>query len=711
MSATLKWPTGGSLRAFGVGLGLLIAGLGVCVAAFVITTRAPVVAPLDVSQTVVDRDGRLLRAYTTTSGRWRLPTKTNDVSPRYLAMLRAFEDRRFETHVGVDVRALGRAVAQRLWNGRVISGGSTLTMQVVRLMTGEHHRSIAGKLRQIAQAIQLERRLTKAEILERYLHLAPFGGNIEGVRAASLSYFGREPSRLSIAEAALLVALPQSPERRRPDRSAAAAQSARNHVIDIAVTRGVISKAEATRAKQQPVPRRRIAFPMLAPHVADALKAATPEARVLRTTLDRRVQARLEALAKTSAQRHDPRVSVAILAADHTTGEIVARVGSRAFLDAVSLGAVDMSRAIRSPGSTLKPLIYALGMDRGVIHSDTLINDLPTRFGAYAPRNFSDEYRGTVTIREALAASLNIPAVKVLDAIGPGHLVGRMTRSGLATKLPDGVAPNLAVGLGGIGIDLHNLVALYSALASDGVPVALCVTPQRTCSNDATQKTPERLVSADAAHAITAILRDAPPPPNARTGRVAFKTGTSYGHRDAWAVGYDGRHVIGVWIGRADASATPGLIGRTAASPILFDAFHAVAAKRTPFSPTVQKQRRFAAGDLPPPLKRFDADRNANVSAGFIDPPVRIVFPPDRSELAVVGPGTNGGGVVVLKAEGGRLPLTWLADGAPIAQGARGGRARVGRQIIFTPPTSGFVQLTVVDADGRVARSTVRISE
>ncbi|MEM1306624.1 MAG: penicillin-binding protein 1C, partial [Pseudomonadota bacterium] len=565
------------------------AALSVSIGVIAIQIALVRVAPLplamttDVSPTVVDRNGKLLRAYTTAEGRWRLPVTADDVDARYLDLLLAFEDRRFDAHDGVDRLSVVRALFQAVRHRRLVSGASTLTMQVARLIAQRHDRTLRGKLTQMAWALDLERRMSKRAILNLYLRLAPFGGNIEGVRAASLSYFGREPARLSIAEAALLVALPQSPERRRPDRFAERALTARNHVIDVAVHRGIITAQDGARAKRQAVPNRRRMFPMIAPHVADEVRTAQPSTRHHPTTLDAALQMSLERLAKTAAQRTGDKLSIAILAADHSTGEIRARVGSPGLFAHTRHGAIDMSRAIRSPGSTLKPLVYGLGFDRGLIAPETLIDDRPTRFGTYAPQNFGGDFHGTVTVREALARSLNIPAVKVLDRIGPGHLVGRMARAGLTTHLPTGVRPSLAVALGGIGMDLHGLVALYAGLAREGQPVRLTLhrgDARGTAMTAAKQRAPARLLSRKAAVALRRILLTAPPPPNARAGEVAFKTGTSYGHRDAWAIGFDGRHVVGVWIGRADATAVPGLLGRTAAAPVLFDAFKRISPRR-----------------------------------------------------------------------------------------------------------------------------------
>ncbi len=337
----------------------------------------PLLEAQDLSITVVDRNDRLLRPFTTSDGRWRLPVGLDDVDPRYVQMLFAFEDRRFYEHGGVDLAAIARAGLQMATNGRIVSGASTLTMQVARLIDQRHEKTAGGKVRQIARALQLEAMLSKREILDLYLLLAPFGGNIEGVRAASLAYFGKEPKRLSVGQAALLVALPQSPEMRRPDRYSSRAKDARDRVLDICVAQGVISKAEADRAKSERVPDRRLAFPMLAPHLSEQEVSARPDVRTHRLTLDYDKQAALETLARDQTKLTGAKLSSAILAIDHATGEVIAHVGASDYLDQGRFGAIDMTAAVRSPGSTLKPFVYGLAFEAGLAHPETLIEDRP----------------------------------------------------------------------------------------------------------------------------------------------------------------------------------------------------------------------------------------------------------------------------------------------------------------------------------------------
>ncbi len=642
----------------------------------------------------------LLRAYTASDGRWRLPAGRADVDPLYLKMLMAFEDRRFRWHVGVDPVAVARAGAQAVRYGRLVSGSSTLTMQVARLLDGLHEKTARGKGRQMLRALALERHLSKDEILDLYLRLAPFGGNVEGVRAASLAYFGKEPKRLSAGEAALLVAIPQSPEARRPDKATDAARRARDRVLAQAVARGVITRSDADQARREAVPSARREFPKLAAHLADAEIALHPTRGRHHLTLDARAQRQLEAVAREHAHALGQGLSAAIVAVEHHSGRVVGYVGSSGLLDEARAGAVDMARAVRSPGSTLKPLIYGLAFESGIAHPETQIEDRPQRFGSYVPKNFDNDWHGTVSVREALAQSLNIPAVAVLDRLGPQKLFGRMQQAALSPVLPEDAEPSLAIALGGLGLRLIDLAQLYAGIARGGDVVPL------TWRRDAAEAPviSGRLLTAAAAWQITDILKHAPPPALAKPGQIAFKTGTSYGYRDAWSVGFDGKHTIAVWVGRADGAAVPNLNGRQSAAPMLFDAFQRLSERRTPLPPMPHGVLKVSAGQpLPAPLKYFGERSELTVpasSAAFRDPPVKIASPPDRAEVDADTVQLDG---LVVKVHGGAMPLTWLVDGAPFAT------ARTSREVTIPSPGRGFTRVTVIDAQGRVDRIVVRI--
>jgi len=650
----------------------------------------PLGKDLETSHVVLDREGKLLRAYATTEGRWRLPATEKNVDPRFLKLLFAYEDKRFSEHHGVDLLALGRAALQFTSSGHIVSGGSTITMQVARLLEPREHRSLGAKLRQITRALELEQALSKNEILSLYLTLAPYGGNLEGIRAAALAYFGKEPRKLSLAEAALLVALPQSPELRRPDRFPDAAQAARDRVLDRAAAAGVVPRDEIARAKLASVPRERKPLPVLAPHAADQVVAAEPDRRMHRLTIDAGLQKTLQELARERAQALGPQISVAILAVDNESGEVRARVASADYFDERRAGQVDMTQALRSPGSTLKPFIYGMGFEDGLLHPETLIDDKPARYGSYTPENFDLTFQGTVTVRRALQMSLNVPAIAVLGRVGVNRLSARLTQTGAALVLPKGEAPGLAMGLGGVGIKLSDLVMLYTGLARLGSAVPLIEREGEVAQN------PRRLLDPVAAWYVGNVLIGAPPPDNAPPGRIAFKTGTSYGYRDAWAIGFDGRMTIGVWVGRADGTPVPGLVGRAAAAPILFDAF-ARSGNAPALLAHAPKGAVFAAtSKLPPPLQHFSADGGLAAS----EPP-RIMFPPDgaRIELAKGAAPEP----VVLKIAGGAAPLTVMVNGVPLSD--QGGR----RTLFFAPDGPGFVRLTVMDARGATDSVSVRL--
>ncbi len=648
------------------------------------------------STIVLDRNDRLLRAYTMPDGRWRLPLAEGEriVDPRFVEMLIAYEDRRFRDHAGVDPLAVLRAAGQWLANGRVVSGASTLTMQVARLVEPRTERSLSAKWRQMLRALALERSMSKDEILRLYLALAPFGGNLEGVRSASLAWFGREPARLSPAEAALLVALPQAPEARRPDRAPLAALAARDRVLARAARAGLVDGADLRLALAEPAPAARRPFPLGAPHLADQAVAQEPTAARHRLTLDLALQERMEALAAERIGTLGPALSMAIVVIDHRALELRASVGGPRFLDPERAGALDLTRALRSPGSALKPFIYALAFDEGLAHPQTLLEDRPARHGAYAPENFDLGNQGLVSARKALQLSLNVPAVDLLAHVGPQRLVTRLRAMGAEPVLPAGEVPGLAVALGGIGITPLDLAHLYATLARGGETTGL------RWRDGEPEGPARRLVGPVAAWYLGDVLRGAPPPPNAVAGRIAFKTGTSYGYRDAWAVGFDARHTIAIWIGRPDNGPVPGLTGRLSAAPLLFDAFARIGLEPDT-TPAPRDALTGTNATLPPPLRHL-RDDIAKV-AGPIGAALRIHFPPADARLDLAASRAGGSDEIVLRAQGGTPPFIWLVDGKPIAE------PELRRQTPWRPAGTGFSEITVVDGTGETDRVRVRL--
>ncbi len=626
---------------------------------------------------VLDRDGQLLRAYTVADGRWRLAVGLDAVDPTYVEMLIRYEDRRFRDHDGVDPRAMARAGWQLLRTGGIVSGASTLTMQVARLIEDGSTGTWRGKLRQIRVALALERRLDKDQILTLYLNRAPFGGNLEGVRAASLAYFGKPPRRLTPAEAALLVALPQSPSARRPDLHPRTAQAARDRVLERMQDAGVLSEGSVRAARAEPVLGQRFEMPTLAAHLADRAREQDPTATSIDLTIDSAVQGRMEDLAAGAVRGRQDGMQIAILVADHRTGEVLASVGSAGYATGARGGYLDLTQALRSPGSTLKPLIYGLGFDRGLIHPETMIADRPTDFSGYEPQNFDGIWRGELRVRSALQLSLNIPAVAVTEALGPQHLIAGLRRAGAAPMVPGGRA-GLAVALGGVGMTLEDLVRLYAAIGNEGRRVDLHWTGDQTPGF-----APVAVMGPVAAWEVADILLEVPRPPGVRGTGIAFKTGTSYGYRDAWSLGFDGRHVIGVWMGRADGTPVPGAFGGNLAAPVMFAAFERLKSRIDPIPPPPPATLLLATAELPLPLQRFQRAGEALDRAG-----PRIDFPPDGAVLE--------GPLLVAKVSDGAAPFTWLANGYPVAVSRD-------RQVELPDPGIGFSELTVIDADGRSA--------
>ncbi|WP_292509572.1 penicillin-binding protein 1C [Mesorhizobium sp.] len=652
----------------------------------------PLPAALTVSTEVHDRDGQLLRAFATPDGYWRLATRLDQVDRQFVDMLVTYEDKRFWDHEGVDVLALARAAGQFLTNGRIVSGGSTLSMQLARLTEPRDSRSLGSKVKQLLRALQIERRLTKREILERYLTLAPYGGNLEGVRAASLAYFGKEPKRLTVSEAALLVALPQLPEKRRPDRNLSIAHAARDRVLTRMVSSGLLGEREAARAALDDVPAIRLTLPALAAHATYAVLPRAVPGKPLRLTIRKSVQEGLEQVARDAATRLGPRLSVAMVLADARTGDILGEAGSANYFDASRSGWIDMTRIVRSPGSTLKPFIYGLAFEQGLVAQETLIDDRPTDFSGYRPKNFDMGYQGDVSIRQALQLSLNVPAISVLDAVGPARLLARFRQAGVTPILPVNKAPGLAIGLGGVGMTLRDLVQLYAGLANGGRAHTL---------HDGTEpanaeRSTAAILDDQANWQITDILSGVKPPEGAARRGIAYKTGTSYGYRDAWSVGFDGRYVLGVWVGRPDAGAVPGLSGYVSAAPILFEAFvrSGLAPVPLPSQPAgVVRPRR---DDLPVTLARFGSGADGLVQATPTETAPTIIFPPDGARVDL-GATAADATPLMLKLQGGRAPFRWLANGKPLVGIDRR------RTATWQPDGAGYSTLTVIDAVGRAA--------
>lgn len=516
------------------------------------------------ARVVVAADGTPLWRFADENGIWRYPVTIKDVSPRYLEALINYEDRWFWKHPGINPFSILRAAWQDLSHGRLISGGSTLTMQVARLLD-PHPRTFGGKARQIWRAFQLEWHLSKEQILTLYLNRAPFGGTLQGVGAASWTYLGKSPAQLSYSDAALLAVLPQAPSRLRPDRWPHRAEEARNKVLRRMAQQGVWTKNQVDESLEEPVwlaPRQ---VPQLAPLFSRYLATRSREDKIA-STLDASIQRQLEDLAMNWKSQLPPKTSLALLVVDHTTMEVRGWVGSPDINDENRFGHVDMVTAVRSPGSVLKPFVYGMALDDGLIHPASLLQDVPRRFGDYRPGNFDTGFHGPVSMSEALVRSLNLPAVQVLEAYGPKRFAAQLRNAGLNLRFPAGSEPNLSLILGGGGARLDQIVAAYSAFARHGRAAQLRLQPDWPLVE-------RPLLSAGSAWIIRRILAgEALPQPDASLPAVvplAWKTGTSYGYRDAWAIGLNSRYLIGVWTGRPDSTPVAGLFGLGSAVPLL----------------------------------------------------------------------------------------------------------------------------------------------
>ncbi len=677
-------------RPFRSPLAALVAGVLAC-AGLIVLADALFPPPIErgrvVSFVAEDRDGRPLRAFPVENGRWRLGTDLERLDPDFVEALLTIEDQRFYNHPGVDPLAVLRATGQAITRGRIVSGASTITMQTARLLE-PRPRNLGSKIVESVRALQLEARLSKDEILELYLTLAPYGGNLQGMRAASWAWFGREPDQLTPDQIALLIALPQSPEVRRPDLRPESARLARAAILDRLAQGGWISVARAADAADETLPGGRNAFPAEAWHASETLARLHPGQGSMRSTLDAELQRDVERRVRRLAESGGDGVQASALVIEIESRAVRAAVGS-AGRDLAG-GWIDLSAAPRSPGSTLKPLVYALAFDDGAAAADTLIEDLPARFASYRPENFDRAFRGEVTISEALQHSLNVPAVRVLDRVGANRFASALAFAGAHPSIPQGLdgAAGLAVALGGLGMSAQDLGVLYAALGDDGRAKPLAWTREAADLNRASSGA--SLVGAESAREIVDVLYGSPAPPGRMPAHlsvsapsIAYKTGTSYGFRDAWAAGITGGHVIIVWTGRPDGAPRPGSTGREAALPALFD----LADTLTRHVPEAAARPVIAERRTPQSLSQF----------ARADQPPDILFPPEDAELWAEAPGR----AFVLSARA-RSPIAWYVDGRAAGANAAG-------QPVFMPEGPGFYALSAVDAEGRETRVRVRV--
>nr|WP_298684710.1 penicillin-binding protein 1C [uncultured Dongia sp.] len=654
----------------------------------------------DHSTLVLASDDSVLRAFATADGAWRFPAKTGEVDPKFLRYLKTFEDGRFGWHPGVDPLAVIRAGFQAATAGEVVSGASTLTMQTARLLE-PRPRGLEAKAIEALRALQLTWRLGGEGVLDIYLTLAPYGGNLEGVRAASLGYFGKEPQYLTEAEAALLVALPQSPERLRPDRFPEAAKRARDKVLARLLAEGEIDQPSYETALAEKIPVRRMPALSDAPHLAERLRRALPNDAVIHTTIDHELQRRLQTLLLRRSVNLEPGATMAALVVANDGRRVLAYLGSANYFDRRQFGPIDMVSAVRSPGSALKPFIYGMAFDELVVHPDTIMVDQPMRFGDWAPENFDHMFRGEISAREALQLSLNLPAVTLMDAIGAPPFAQKLTDAGFPLHLPkDAGRPGLPIVLGGVGVTLEEMVALYASFSEEGQVRAL------NFLAGAPSAEAKPFIGALGSYYVTRILEDTPPPASwlasgnrRQASRIAYKTGTSYGYRDAWAIGYTRDYTIGIWVGRPDGSFSGGRMGRDAAAPLLFEAFDQLPPSESALAGTPPAGALLVGnGGLPANLRRYDSGPMM-AAAQRAQNNLRIAFPLDGSTVPVAE--SDPLLPLVLKAEGGNLPLRWLVNGKPVSS------PPYLRQAQWDPDGKGAQRVTVIDAGGKSASAEI----
>jgi penicillin-binding protein 1C len=562
-------------------------------------------------------------------------------------------------------------------------------MQTARLLE-PHRRGVVGKLHDLVRAMQLERRYTKDQILGMYLTLAPFGANVEGVRAASLVWFGHDASQLSPSEAALLVALPQSPSNRRPDRHAAQAQAAVGRLLRRLARAGDAPAWLPGSAALPPAARH--AMPRLAGLFAAAQARHAAPGAVLHTTIDPGMQRRLEALLARELAGVEPQVGVAAMIVGNHGRDVLASVGGRG--PQYSGGALDLTATRRSPGSALKPFIYGAAFDALLLHPLTKIPDAPGLVAGYAPHNFDYTFHGAVTAQTALRQSFNVPAVEVLSRVGPGRFVASLRQAGATIALP-GNRASLAVALGGLGIDLQDMVMLYAALGDDGRAAPLVTQPGHAAPR-------RNFMGPLAVFYLRQVLQGSPPPPGmayaALTGGrdIAFKTGTSFGFRDAWAVGYSRAITVGVWTGRVDGTPRPGAFGRATAAPLMLDIFSLLPPEESePAVPPAGALLATTTDALPTGL-RWLGGFPENHSAG-----PALAFPPPGATVDLLTAQSGAWAKVELRVAGGQAPYRWLVNGAPVA-----GQGDV---LPWQPDGPGSVRVTVVDASDRTASGVFQL--
>ena len=529
---------------------------------------------------ISDKEGVPLRFFLPKDKQWRFPVELKDIDPDLINAVIQSEDRWFYSHPGVNPAAIARALYKNIEAGKVVSGASTIPMQIARLSEPKR-RTLLSKAVEAFRALQLKRHFEDDELLEIYLNIAPYGGNIEGIGAASYFYFKKSPRALEPHEIALLTLLPRSPTKYDPIRNPQIALKKRNNVLKMLQSRGIFTQGSVSIALGKPIPVKRKKQPFSAPHFTDFVHNQSSESENIKTTLDSSIQYISEAVARKHIGdlRSQGIQNLAIVVIENDDRELRAMLGSSNFFEKDFSGQVNSTLSRRSPGSALKPFLYAMALDKGLVIPDTYMLDIPTDFSGYVAENYDDKYRGRITMRNSLILSLNAPAVRLLSRVGLKDFHDLLLRGGLKTLDRPFMQYGLPLVLGSGEVTLLDLTNLYATLAEDGVHRTV-----KVVSGPQQDSTKTKLFSPEASYLITEILTELKRPDMPSRSwaltedvpEVAWKTGTSYGHRDAWSIGYSDNYTIGVWVGNPDGHGVKGISGAEHAAPILFDLFRAV---------------------------------------------------------------------------------------------------------------------------------------
>lgn len=553
----------------------------VCVCCFLLFLLLNVLFPLpsaiEYSTIVTDANGDVVNAFLTRDEKWRMKTELNEISPLLRKTIIAKEDKYFYYHPGVNFFAIARAAFMNLMHRKITSGASTITMQVARALH-PRKRNFISKIIEMFRAFQLEWKYSKDEILQMYLNLVPYGGNIEGVKAASLLYFNKNPDHLSLAEITALSIIPNRPSSLVIGKNNDLIVKERNRWLQKFAADKVFTKKEIEDAISEPLTAKRIVLPHFIPHLSYKLKSRLKESNI-KTTIVLNTQLKLEKLTKDYIRNLKLQniQNAAVVVINNKTHKVISYIGSASFTDTTDGGQVNGAAAIRQPGSTLKPLLYGLCIDEGLLTPKTVLTDIPINYSGYAPENYDQKFNGYVTVEYALEHSLNIPAVKTLQQLGKDKLVNKLVSCNFKQIQKDRNKLGLSLILGGCGTTLEQLTGLFSALANDGVYFS----PRYVQSDSLSKKV--QLLSPAADYMITDILSKVNRPDfplnwtaTEHMPKIAWKTGTSYGRRDAWSIGYNKDYTVGVWVGNFSGAGVPELSGANTATPLLFKIFNTI---------------------------------------------------------------------------------------------------------------------------------------